>query len=274
MEGQMSIFDMYPKPEPKPVEIPKPVGCQFSGHECNKVELWNVADELDETECPHKCCRQCEVRCCGARCNGSSEPEPKKEIGDWWRDEFENGNFGFLPLTIKPKDIGLDETAYFEIEGTYIWNGKETHSLCPAELVDGELVATDVPIDIPTPKWECWRFDAGMEITRKQYREEPFIPNRTFYRVCVLDFTIGNDTYWTPIYNQAGMTLEFYDREHAVQFVKEHPEAIGYHNYEIRPRTYSQELIDDYQYEYGRDCNVWDGFTRPRRKHESSDIFD
>lgn len=63
-EGQLSIFDLI-KPE-----------CTFSGHTCNKENLWDVADTLDEIKCPHVCCRQCEQRFCGARCNGSDEPKP------------------------------------------------------------------------------------------------------------------------------------------------------------------------------------------------------
>lgn len=49
--------------------------CNFSGHSCNKKELWEIADSLDELQCPHVCCRQCNTRNCGARCNGSTEPE-------------------------------------------------------------------------------------------------------------------------------------------------------------------------------------------------------
>ena len=63
-EGQLSIFD-----------IMKPV-CNFSGHTCNKENLWDIADTLDEIKCPHVCCRQCEQRFCGARCNESDEPKP------------------------------------------------------------------------------------------------------------------------------------------------------------------------------------------------------
>lgn len=48
--------------------------CQHSQHSCNKEELWKVAEECGE-ECPHTCCRSCEVIHCGARCNGSKEPE-------------------------------------------------------------------------------------------------------------------------------------------------------------------------------------------------------
>lgn len=67
LEGQMSIFDFI-KPE-----------CSFSGHTCNKQNLWEVADTLDDLMCPHVCCRKCNTRLCGARCNGSEEP---KEIKD------------------------------------------------------------------------------------------------------------------------------------------------------------------------------------------------
>lgn len=51
--------------------------CNFSGHTCNKKELWKVADSLDDLMCPHVCCRKCNTRQCGARCNGSEEPKAK-----------------------------------------------------------------------------------------------------------------------------------------------------------------------------------------------------
>lgn len=66
-DGQLSIFDFIKEQ------------CSFSGHECNKEELWKVADTLDEIMCPHVCCRRCGTRLCGARCNGSEEPEPLKK---------------------------------------------------------------------------------------------------------------------------------------------------------------------------------------------------
>ena len=57
----------------------KPI-CQFSGHTCNKQSVWEVADSLDDKDdCPHICCRNCEVKGCGARCNGSEEPKKKEE---------------------------------------------------------------------------------------------------------------------------------------------------------------------------------------------------
>jgi len=62
-EGQMNIFDFI-KPE-----------CSFSGHTCNKQELWKIAHTFDDIKCPEMCCRQCDVRSCGARCNGSEEPK-------------------------------------------------------------------------------------------------------------------------------------------------------------------------------------------------------
>lgn len=70
-EGQYTLFDYL-----KTI----PTVCDFSHHVCNKRELWKVADTLDEIVCPHVCCRQCNMRLCGARCNGS--PEPKPEIKD------------------------------------------------------------------------------------------------------------------------------------------------------------------------------------------------
>ena len=60
--------------EPKEAPI-----CKHSKHTCNKKELWKVADTLDEMQCPHVCCRMCNTRNCGARCNGSEEPKPLEE---------------------------------------------------------------------------------------------------------------------------------------------------------------------------------------------------
>ena len=63
IEGQLSLFDFL-KPE-----------CTFSGHTCNKENLWTLAHTFDDIECPETCCRNCNVRLCGVRCNGSKEPE-------------------------------------------------------------------------------------------------------------------------------------------------------------------------------------------------------
>lgn len=50
--------------------------CKFSEHTCNKEELWRVAIEID-VDCPKTCCRACDIKDCGARCNGApKEIEP------------------------------------------------------------------------------------------------------------------------------------------------------------------------------------------------------
>lgn len=54
--------------------------CQYSKHECNKENLWKVADSLDGIECERKCCRLCEMRMlCGARCNGADNMKNTNE---------------------------------------------------------------------------------------------------------------------------------------------------------------------------------------------------
>lgn len=76
--GQMHIFDFLSQDRPKESKKTEAVDsniCKYSGHTCNKKELWNVADSLDETMCPHVCCRACSTKMCGARCNGSKEPQ-------------------------------------------------------------------------------------------------------------------------------------------------------------------------------------------------------
>lgn len=65
---------------------------------------------------------------------------------------------------------------------------------------------------------------------------------------------------WIPgrklaVYNKGGNTLEFIDKEHAEYFLKQHPEAVGNSEYEIRSRTVS----DDEQLELGLSCNKWEG---------------
>lgn len=52
--------------------------CYFSQHNCNKEELWKIADTLDDIHCQRTCCRACNTRNCGARCNGSEEPKEKR----------------------------------------------------------------------------------------------------------------------------------------------------------------------------------------------------
>lgn len=67
-EGQLNIFDYLKE---------KNRVCKFSEHTCNKTELWKIAHSFDDIECPEVCCRNCDVRLCGARCNGSEEPKPE-----------------------------------------------------------------------------------------------------------------------------------------------------------------------------------------------------
>jgi hypothetical protein len=74
-DGQISVFDflisLAPKNEYKtPIAVENNI-CQYSGHSCNKENVWDVADECGEG-CPHICCRMCgHAKMCGAACNGS-----------------------------------------------------------------------------------------------------------------------------------------------------------------------------------------------------------
>lgn len=57
--------------------------CKHSQHKCNKEELWKIADSLEAQEkCPRVCCRDCKVKLCGARCNGSEEPQEAEQCID------------------------------------------------------------------------------------------------------------------------------------------------------------------------------------------------
>lgn len=165
-DGQISVFDYL-----------ETLPCAFSGHTCNKKELWKVADTLDDLMCPHVCCRQCNTICCGARCNGSEEPERLtpaeeyyKETGKktywqdsqgkpymWWRNEKTITLFGNEWQYLTSDKENITEYDDLEILGPYKLNNKERWSCCPAKLVNGEVIAYDVPWDIPRPKWQYWR---------------------------------------------------------------------------------------------------------------------
>ena len=122
------------------------VVCKYSQHTCNKTELWKVADTLDELQCPHVCCRKCNTRNCGARCNGSEEPRANKVImfGEEW-----------TPLSEKPE--GITQYDDLRILGPYKSIYGERWSCCPAYFDGKEVIALNVPIDIPRPEWKYWR---------------------------------------------------------------------------------------------------------------------
>ncbi len=115
--------------------------CKYSEHTCNKEELWRVAEEIGE-DCSRTCCRSCDNYNCGARCNGAPKDKPIEKYGVTWQ-----------PISIKPT-----QDKPMEILGCYKYNNKENWSCCPATLIDGDIVARDVPIDIPTPEWKYWRY--------------------------------------------------------------------------------------------------------------------
>lgn len=71
MEGQITIFQY--------LEEKKRI-CNYSQHSCNKAELWKIAHTFNDFVCPEVCCRACDIRLCGARCNGSEEPQQIFEV--------------------------------------------------------------------------------------------------------------------------------------------------------------------------------------------------
>jgi len=96
MDGQMSIFD-FPEymPEDKTKAEPKKMICMHSGHECNKDELFKIAEE-DNPFCPHVCCRFCQEKTCGVRCNGAAAAADTNKgecnLGPDAKDEDKAGN--------------------------------------------------------------------------------------------------------------------------------------------------------------------------------------
>ena len=114
--------------------------CKHSEHECNKEELWKVADSLDETQCPHVCCRQCNTRGCGARCNGSKEPEQPNLCQDCIFQWLEIPNEGFGCHYDTNKNICCKEKMYKASEGWHLVKARPPYT---------------VPMELPTNKnWE------------------------------------------------------------------------------------------------------------------------
>lgn len=146
--------------------VDKPV-CKHSEHTCNKEELWKVAEDIGE-DCPKSCCRACSNENCGARCNGAPKDKPIEKYGVTWQ-----------PISIKPT-----QDKPMEILGCYKYNNKENWSCCPAALIDGDIVARDVPIDIPTPEWKYWRYKEQTKACADciNWFEEGCIINNNFSR--------------------------------------------------------------------------------------------
>lgn len=59
----------------------KPI-CKYSNHTCNKEVLHALAKESDPF-CPSVCCRFCNTKYCGVRCNGSEEPKKDDKKTRW-----------------------------------------------------------------------------------------------------------------------------------------------------------------------------------------------
>lgn len=146
-------------------KAPEPKVCTFSMHTCNKSELWKVADTLDELQCPHVCCRKCNTKACGARCNGSEEPKDTVTMfGEEWH-----------LLSKKPE--GITQYDDLRILGPYKSVYGERWSNCPAKLCDGEIVAYDVPWDIPKPAWKYWRLKEKVyPLDIKGICDDPYCP--------------------------------------------------------------------------------------------------
>jgi len=60
----------------------------------------------------------------------------------------------WYPMEVKPE--GITEYDRLEVLGTYRYNNKDCESICQAFFNGKEIVALNVPWDIPRPKWEYW----------------------------------------------------------------------------------------------------------------------
>lgn len=140
--------------------------CDHSKHTCNKEELWKVADTLDEIMCPHVCCRLCNTRSCGARCNGSEEPA--KLAPDFPIRDKE----GWRSFSDKPETFLDFEELELQVLGKYRMNNKDLWSLCPAHFDGSRIIPLEVPFDIPRPDWKYWRVRPDKGISHDRYGRE------------------------------------------------------------------------------------------------------
>ncbi|MCQ2087941.1 MAG: hypothetical protein MJZ37_07795 [Bacilli bacterium] len=140
----------------------KPI-CKYSNHTCNKEVLHALAKESDPF-CPSVCCRFCNTKYCGVRCNGSEEPKKKPEKAaehvEQKQDivplpDFAKGK-GWISVETIPKNMRW----HIDVLGTYKYNNKECWSKCKGyySAKDNKYVALDYPIDIPRAEWKFWRY--------------------------------------------------------------------------------------------------------------------
>lgn len=129
----------YIEKESKKADKEKPI-CKFSGHSCNKKELWNVAQSLDNVFCPHVCCRKCSDRQCGARCNGADVQI--SEQNQWNNLE-----------QVKPEE---GQFCLFE----YLWTmhqKEDSKGQCTGWWKDGKVNWLNMPYDIGRKRVIRWK---------------------------------------------------------------------------------------------------------------------
>ena len=146
--------------------------CVASQHNCNKEELWKVADSLDETQCPHTCCRKCSNNDCGARCNGA--PVVKKPRFDFTEEELHK-------IFCQSCDSQCSEMGgclkYENFGGTHCSRIENKYS--PWHELEPENGARDLPV--PDAEWlvlEVLHFYPHYQewvLDRVRYRDRTFI---------------------------------------------------------------------------------------------------
>lgn len=92
IDGQLSIFE-------EALQKAKSDGesCSYSGMKCNKEYRFVVADEINDSMCPHVCCRMCSELICGVRCFGANKNKSAlsyKQIEKGFHD-FGKGDFPY-----------------------------------------------------------------------------------------------------------------------------------------------------------------------------------
>ena len=159
IDGQMSIFD-----------ISKP---DYHGA-MDEITRYSIEVDFERSIKLHKClcghspkqyfkgayeqfvkCEHCEKRTKYYR-------HAYEAMQAWNRGEYDDQTvslyiFGkeWNPLSVKPE--GITEYDDLEILGPYKSVYGERYSCCPAKLHEGQIVAYNVPWDIPRPDWKYWR---------------------------------------------------------------------------------------------------------------------
>ena len=163
MDGQMNIFDSV---EPKPSQMPMKDYLTKMGYKNEYFERPDhecIVEVVDIHEYPNLHFYEAKY----VKSFGNIVQEYPQKCGyecHWWKEirpilndlpDFCHPDDDWHSIETKPQ--GIDDRIKLRVCGQYRFNNKDYWSICPAYFDGTEIIATDVPFDIPRPKWKFWR---------------------------------------------------------------------------------------------------------------------